>query len=116
MNKIWHEGQVGAVEEVLGAVDQLIIDKCIMEGVKQYHRNLAVAFYDYKKAYGEVHHDYEWICIPNKVIGLIYHLMSKWKIQLEICNEGEKVTSRWIEILRGFLQGDSYSPVGLCIS
>ena len=48
-NTIWDEGQLGAVEGVLGTVDQLIIDRCIMEEVKQYHRNLAVAFYDYKK-------------------------------------------------------------------
>ena len=42
--------------------------------------------------------------------------MSKWKTRLEIWNEGEKVTSRWIEIQFGFLQGDSYSPVGFCIT
>ena len=46
-NEIWDEGQLGAVEGVLGTVDQLIIDRCIMDEVKQYHRNLAVAFYDY---------------------------------------------------------------------
>ena len=57
-NEIWDEGQLGAVEEVLGTVDQLIIDRCIMEEVKQYHRNLAVAFYDHKKAYDKVHHDW----------------------------------------------------------
>ena len=50
-NNIWDEGQLGAVEGVLGIVDQLIIDNCIMEEVKTYHRNLAVAFYDYQKAY-----------------------------------------------------------------
>ena len=44
VNEIWDEGQLGAVEGVLGTVDQLIIDRCIMEEVKQYHRNLAVAF------------------------------------------------------------------------
>ena len=31
-------------------------------------------------------------------------------------NEGEKVTSRWIETLCGFLQVDSLSLVGICIS
>ena len=50
VNEIWDEGQLGAVEGVLGTVDQLIIDRCIMEEVKQHHRNLAVAFYNYKKA------------------------------------------------------------------
>ena len=56
-NDIWDEGQLGAVVGVLGTVDQLIIDRSIMEEVKTYHRNLAVAFYDYKKAYDKVHHD-----------------------------------------------------------
>lgn len=121
VNKIWDEGQLGAVEGVLGTVDQLIIDRCIMEEVKQHHRNLAVAFYDYKKAYDKVHHDwmlrvYEWIGIPKSVIKLIKELMSKWKTRLEIWNNGEKMTSRWIKVLCGFLQGDSYSPVGFCIS
>ena len=73
VNEIWDEGQLGAVEGVLGTVDQLIIDRCIMEEVKQHHRNLAVAFYDYKKAYDKVHHDwmirvYDWIGIPRIII------------------------------------------------
>ena len=42
--------------------------------------------------------------------------MSKWKTRLEIWNGSEKMTSRCIRILCGFLQGDSYSPVGFCIS
>ena len=84
VNEIWDEGQLGAVEGVLGMVDQLIIDRCIMEEVKQHHRNLAVAFNDYKKAYDKVHHDwmirvYDWIGIPRNVIRLIVDLMSKWK-------------------------------------
>ena len=54
---ILDECQMGAAESVLGMVDQFIIDRYIMEEVKQYHRNLAVAFYDYKKAYVKVHHD-----------------------------------------------------------
>ena len=74
-NEIWDAGQLGVVEGMLGMVDQLIIDRCIMEEVKQYHRNLAVAFHDYQKAYG-----------------------------------------RWINISCGFLQGDSYSLFGFCIS
>ena len=92
-----------------------------MEEVKQYHRTLAGAFYDYKKAYYKVHHDwmlrvYKWIGIPKDVIGFIYQLMSKWNTRPEIWNEGEKFTSRWIEILCVYLKGDSYSPVVFCIS
>ena len=87
VNEILDEGQLGAVEGVLGTVDQLIIERCIMEEVKQHHRNLAVAFYDYKKAYDKIHHDwmirvYEWIGIPRNVIRVIQELMSKWKTRL----------------------------------
>ena len=57
MNEKWDEGQLGAVEGILGTVDQIIIDRCIMEEVKQHHRNLAVAFCDYKKAYDKVQND-----------------------------------------------------------
>ena len=116
-NDIWDEGQLGAMEGVLGTIDQLIIDRCIMEEVGQYHRNLVVAFYDYKKAYGKVHHNwmiqvYDWTGIPKQVIQLIEQLMSKWMTRSEIWNEGEKMTSRWIEISCGFLQGDSYRRWG----
>ena len=120
-NEIWDEGQLGAVEGVLGTVDQLIIDRYIMDEVKQYPRNLSVVFYDYKKAYDKVHHDwmlrvYRWIGIPDEVIKPISNLMELWKTRLEIWSKGEKITSRWINISCGFLQGDSYSPVGFCIS
>ena len=43
-NEVWEEGQLGLVEGVLGTVDQLIINRCIMGDVKQYHRNLAITF------------------------------------------------------------------------
>ena len=45
-NNIWDEGKLGAVVGLLGTVDQLIIDKSVMEKVKTHHRNLAAAFYD----------------------------------------------------------------------
>ena len=45
-NEIWNRDKLGAVD---GVLDQLIIDRYIME-VKQYRRNLPLAFCDYKKA------------------------------------------------------------------
>ena len=120
-NNIWDEGQLGAVNGVLRTVDQLIIDKSKMEEVKTYHRNQAVAFYDYKKAHDKVHHDWmlrvcKWIGIPDNVIAMLSSIMRKWKTRLEILKDGEKSISRWIDIMCGFLQDDSYSPIGFCIS
>ena len=105
----------------MGTVGQLISNRCIMEEVRQHHCNLAVAFYDHKKVYAKVHHDwmirkYEWIRIQRSVIRLIKELMKKWKTRLEIRSDREKMTSQWIQILCGFLQGDNYSPVRFCIS
>ena len=108
VNEIWDEGQLGAVEGILGTIDQLIMDRCFKEEIKQHHHNLAAAFYDYKNAYDKVHHDwmirvYEWIGIPRSVIKLIKELMRKCKTKLEIWRIFEKMTRQWIQILCGFL-------------
>ena len=120
-NEIWDRNQMGTCQDVLGTVDQLLIDNCIKEEVRIHERNLAVAYYDYRKAYDMVHHDwmlrvYEWMGIPKSVCKVIEQLMVRWKTRLEVFDQGKKVVSRWIEIKRRFLQGDSYSPVGFCLT
>ena len=92
-----------------------------MDEVRQHHGNLAVAYYDYKKAYDKVHHVrmlavYEWIGIPKEVIMVIKELMNKWKTIMEVWYERGKQMSRWIDISCGFLQRSSFSPVGFCLS
>ena len=57
-NEIWDKNQMGTCQDVLGTLDQLLIDNCIMEEVRTHKRNLAVANYDYHKAYNMVHHDW----------------------------------------------------------
>ena len=44
------------------------------------------------------------------------NLMNKWKTRLEVSNGSRKELRRWINIKRGFLQGDSYSPMGFCLT
>jgi hypothetical protein len=68
-----------------------------------------------------VHHDwmmriYEWICIRKNVYKVISELMNRWSTRLEVVIEGNKQVSRWINTKRGFLRGDSYSPIGYCLS
>ena len=57
INSLWDENQFGTRENVLGTVDLLLVDQCIMEEVKNYHRDLLIAYYNYKKAYDFEHHD-----------------------------------------------------------
>ena len=60
-----------------------------MEEIYAYRRNLAVAFYDYKKAHDKVYRDwilrvYKWTGILGNIITLLSSLMRKWKTRLEI--------------------------------
>ena len=92
-----------------------------MDEVREKKRNLAVSFYDYQKAYDMVRHDwmirvFTWMGYSSKLINVLKQLMDGWKIKLEVNEGGETKTSRWIRILKGFLQGDSYSPVGFCLT
>ena len=92
-----------------------------MDEVREHKRDLAVAFCDYRKAYGKVHHDwmvmvYDWMGVPKPLINVLRKLMSSWKTRLELNAGNHKVQSRWIRIRCGFLQGDSYSPVGFCLT
>ena len=69
-----------------------------MEEVRTYHRNLTVAFYDYKKARDKVHHDwmlevYQRIRIPDNVVTLLSSLMRKLKRRLATWKDGKKSIS-----------------------
>ena len=92
-----------------------------MDEVRNHQRNLAVAFYDYQKAYDMVRHDwmirvYQWMGVPEKVVIVIAKLMEGWKTRLVVTENGKVLTSRKINIRKGFLQGDSYSLVGFCLT
>ena len=120
-NDIWDKSQLGTCSGVLGTVDQLIIDRAIMDEVKGQQRNLAVAFYDYQKAYDMVRHDwmirvYQWMGVPEQLIEVVKELMKRWKTKLEVTENRKKIVSRLINFTRGFLQGDSFSPVGFCLT
>ena len=54
--------------------------------------------------------------VPEKIVNVIVKLMQGWKTRLEVTEDGNVLTSRKINIRKGFLQGDSYSPVGLCLT
>ena len=83
-----------------------------MVKVRNQQRNLAVTFYDYEKAYDKVRHDwitrvYQSMGVPEKVINVIVKLIEGWKTRLEVTEDGKVLTSRRINIRKGFLQGDS---------
>ena len=49
--------------------------------------------------------------VQEKVVYVVIKLMEGWKTRLKISVDGKVLTSRAINIRKGVLQGDSYSPV-----
>ena len=92
-----------------------------MDEVRNQQRNLAVAFYDYQKAYDMVSYDwmirvFQWMGVPEKVVNVIIKLIEGWRTRLEVTEDGKVLASRKINIRKGFLQGDNYSLVGFCLT
>ena len=90
-----------------------------MEEIREDKRNLAVAYYDYKKAYDYVQHDWVmqvlyWIKIPKETIQLFVEIIKRWKTKLVMYNKEQLIESSWINFKRGLLQGDSLSAVTFC--
>ena len=54
--------------------------------------------------------------VPEKVVNVITKLMEGWKTRLEVNENGKVAKRRKINIVKGFLQGDNYSPVGFCLT
>ena len=82
--------QKGCKKKSRGAKDQLLIDKAILRDSKKKHRNLAMAWIDYRKAYDMVPHS--WIIeslrlaqVAQNIIEFIERLMNNWKTDLTAC-------------------------------
>ena len=89
----------------MGAEDQLLVDNAIMDEMRNNKTHMAVAFYDCQKAYD-----------MESILNALKKLISGRKTRLEHNEGGKLQASSWIKISKGFLQGDSYSPVGFCLT
>ena len=84
-----------------------------MDEARGKRRNLAIAFYDYRKAYDMVSNDwmlrvYRWVGVPEKVVNLLSQLMEGWKTRLEVTDKGKVKTSRWKKYGK-----DSYKAIAI---
>jgi hypothetical protein len=120
-NSLWDMQQKGTRKGILGTMDNLLVDRAVIEEAKQYERNLAVSYYDYEKAYDSTPHAWQIQCfkmcrINEKVINLVQQLHTIWRTRLELCQDGKIERSPPIKFKCGFFQGDSFSPVGFCVT
>ena len=80
-----------------------------------------MTYYDYKKAYDYVQHNWVmqvlyWIKIPKETIQLFIEIIKRWKTKLLMYNKEQLIESSWINFKRGLLQGDRLSAVTFCLS
>ena len=111
-NEVVPEEQKGCKRNSRGTKDQLLVDKTILADCKKRHKNLTMAWVDYKKAYDMVPHSWILECmrlygVSDSVTNFLKRSMSKWMVQLTSCGE----ILGTVNIRRGIFQGDSLSPL-----
>ena len=84
----------------------------MLRDCKKRHTNLAMAWIDYKKAYGVVPHSWiseclEMFGIENNVQEFLNKSMKSWKLELNASGK----TLGEVDSRRGIFQGDSLSPL-----
>ena len=97
-----------------GCIEQLLLNKSILNEVKQKKRNLITIWLDYQKAFDSIHHD--WMIqslrlakIPEKLIAAIETLTKQWATIVELHGNQSSITSDVINFSNGIFQGDSIS-------
>ena len=83
--------QKGCYVNSRGTKDQLLIDKMLMLDSQQNHKNLNMAWIDFRKAYDSVPHDWLLKClnlfgVHKNICSLIAQSMLYWRTTLTCCH------------------------------
>ena len=102
--------QKGCKQGSMGCIDNLLMDKAILEDAQFNRKNLTC---DVKKAFDSVSHKCLELCLehhglPAKLTAFIKTIVKKWTITLEVTTENGKNKIGPISLHRGILQGDSF--------
>ena len=113
--------QAGGKPEVWGCIEQLLLNKSILNEVKQKERNLITIWLDYQKAFDSIPHDrmiqsIRLAKIPEKLIAAIEALTKQWATIVELHGNQSSITSDVINFSNGIFQGDSTSVLLFILS
>ena len=76
--------QKGCLKKSRGTKDQLLIDKMILRDCRKRHKNLGMAWIDYKKAYDMVPHSWileslELVQVSGNILKFLKRSMANWQ-------------------------------------
>ena len=108
--------QRGGVKGSMGCVDNLLIDKAILEDACKNKKNLSCLWIDVKKAFDSVSH--AWLSMVLKDHGInkklsyfIENIIKSWRTTLYVSTAEGPTAIGPIKINRGILQGDSFCHI-----
>lgn len=79
----------------MGCIDNLLIDKAVLDDAQFNRKNITYVWVDVKKAFDSVSHKWLELCLdhhglPTKLTALIKNIVKKWEIILEVTTKDGK--------------------------
>ena len=107
--------------KVWGCIEKLLLNKSILNEVKQRKRNLITIWLDYQKAFDSIPHDsmiqsLRLAKIPEKLVTVIETLTKQWATIVQLQGDQSSITSDVINFSNGIFQGDSISVLLFILS
>ena len=93
----------------MGCIDNLLIDKAILEDAQSNRKNISCVWVDVKKAFDSVSHAWlEWCGgdhygLPTNITVLFKNIMKNWKITLDVQTKIGRAKIGQITLNRGIL-------------
>ena len=115
-NDLFPIEQKGCKRGSYGCKDQLLINRMIIENCKTRHRNLSMAWIDYRKTFDSVTHDWivkalELYKISPMIINFLKVNMLFWKTNLVLTHDKGTLSSNTIDINSGIFRETHYHPL-----
>ena len=120
-NSIITTEQAGGKKGSWGCVDQLLINKMILDEVRKYRRSLFCIWYDYRKAFDTVSHDWlreslKLAKVPKSLYEALISLTRVWATKAYLNTANSTLNTDTIAYQNGIMQGDCLAMLLFTIS
>ena len=122
-NRLMQGDQRGAMEKCRGTLDNLLLDRMVLQDAERGRRNLSMAWVDVAKAYDSV--DHHWLIdmfnlhrFPSWYSEVMQKLSTSWSTRIMAKTENGLETPDTIQFNKSLPQGDTLCPLlfTLCLN